>query len=308
MLAILLSMSSLIAMQDAEIGTQKNIDEFISVISISQPCSGSVAFLRMMRARKDFFISHEPGVYAWRMANHPEEVDKDGYEQQLEHFDDVREFINSLLLKNQNNFIKEESYAAEHYVENSDFIRSRHMYSVFLIRDPHAVLLSVYQKMKRVPKAVVNYEKMWELYNNIKSSSKNEPYIICFEDLMQHPKPIVKKFCEYINVPFIKESLKWEDLSNNFEDNITWHDTPFARFDKNWHGNALGSTRFIKVEKNYAVDDNKKPTFEEIQEQLRSGFIEFYDEMMPFYELFLEEYRMQQIKNLKSHKNNSLQF
>lgn len=57
----------------------RNNSQHKLIISISQPCSLSVPFLRMMRQRGDFLIVHEPGIYAWILSINPKFVNENRY-------------------------------------------------------------------------------------------------------------------------------------------------------------------------------------------------------------------------------------
>lgn len=269
------------------------------IISISQPCSLSVAFLRMMRERGDFLISHVPGLRAFQLLDNPRTAHAHLYlYNEPKTFSEVEQYIISL--KNKGNcFIKEECYSAMHYLYKSSLVQDPDTFIVFLVRDPHHVLLSIYNKVKTtVPGnkwCVVDYQNMWNLFEHI-ASVHRIPLIIQMEDLTKNPEKIVRQFCDYAHIPFKKESLHWKNLWNNFTGNkINWYDTPYAQFSKIWHGNALKSTGFYHDEKQYKVDESGVPTFEEIKDvKLRAYYLKLYHEMLPYYNLFLEQYHMQQ--------------
>lgn len=264
------------------------------IISISQPCSLSVAFLRMMRQREDFLIVHEPGIYPWFL-NYSSFNVKDNFFHEPKTFPEVEALITSLL-KQQNTFVKEESYAAVHYLYDSEIVKSDNTYVVFLLRHPHQMFLSIYNKMKgAIPKDFADYQTMWKLFNHMKSTNSRQPLIICTEDLVKDPNKIIRQFCNYSDIPFKEESLRWENLIDNFKDHWIWYDTPYARFDKRWHENALSSTGFMEINRAYAVDKHGYPTFEEIENiKIREFYLNLYQEMMIYYDLFLLEYTAQQ--------------
>ncbi len=276
------------------------------VISISQPRSLSVAFLRMMRERGDFFIIHEPGVPAWRMTYRPEKISKADYKNERGTFSEVKDLLKELGAQ-QNIFVKEESYAACNYVNDPEITKSQDTYIVFLVRNPHHVLLSMYNKLLTYGKITeklssqkhpsIDYEAMWQLFNEIKSQSVHSPLIIFVDDLAKNPYQMVEKFCIFTDIPFKKESLAWENLIDDIGDKVTWYDNLYARFDKVWHGDAWQSTGFTPHNKMYAVDTNGLPTFQEIEDaELRLDFLEVYNKNMPYYQLFLDAYKNQALR------------
>lgn len=207
----------------------------------------------------------------------------------------MQSLITSLAAQ-QNTFVKEECFVANHYLYNEDIIKLPNTYTVFLLRDPHQIILSFYNKNKKgFSKVYAEFESMWKLFEYIKSVNLRQPHIIYAEDLVKDPHKIVKQFCDYADIPFKEESLQWEDLSQNFKNDKIWYDTPYARFSKLWHGNALSTPGFIDMNRTYAFDGNGKPTFEEIEdEKARELCLKFYEEMIPYYKLFLAEYSIQQ--------------
>lgn len=264
-----------------------------TIVSISAPCSLSVAFLRMMRQRGDFVVVHEPGLLAWRMHKHPEKVDHDTYRHEASLFSEVSEQMKKLI-EDHNVFIKEEFYAAAHYLhELYDYSK---VSVIFLLRNPHHILLSLYNKVKgKIPSAIVDYDAMLQLFELCEQKNKRRPFIIYTEDLTENPSKIIEQFCTYADIPFKEESLHWEDLSSNFINSEIWYDSVHARFDKTWHGNAWKSTGFIEHNKEYAIDKNSNPTFEEIEDaELRAEYLKLYHAMRPAYQRFMNMYHAQQ--------------
>jgi hypothetical protein len=288
------------------------------VISISQPCSLSVAFFRMIWQRGDFATSHEPGVYAWRMIDHPEYIEANEYLtseyfHEFSTFAGVKQVISSLV-EQQNTFVKEECYAAIHYLYDPDFIKANNPDIVFLVRNPHYVLISLYKTLNslhcnQVPGkkfCVIDYQNMWNLFNYLSSLKIKKPFIVNTDDLSNSPDQVVKQFCNYTEIPFKHESLQWEDLSNKFSNDRIWYDNPYARFDTIWHGKALSSTCFVQNTPSYHLDDNGNPTFEEIEDtNIRTTYLKLYEEMLPYYNLFMEEHQKQQNAYAKSSQTQS---
>jgi hypothetical protein len=115
-----------------------------------------------------------------------------------------------------------------------------------------------------------------------------KPLIIKTEDLYCNTEHTIKMFCDYCNISFIPEALRWQDLGEDFNGIQEWHEAKFADTTHHWHGDAIRSTGFHKPH-TYQVDAQGNPTFEEIEHDYRSSYQNAYNYNKPYYDLLLAE-------------------
>jgi hypothetical protein len=257
------------------------------VYFISPPRSMSVAFTRMMEARGDFTIFHEPSQYAYDKIYYPELTAAWFREGALPTFDEVKK---ALLAKAEQKqvFAKEMSFAVEDFLLNDlEFVQNPNVHFVFLIRDPHPTAISFYNKLGVWPEEwnfLLGYKAEYEIFQFVKKNAVNKPFIIFTEDLYQDPEKTIQAFCNRLEIPFISESLHWEALSRDFTGEKEWHELKVPHHTHHWHGEAISSSGFGKP-RSYEVDGQGNPTFNEIKNEMhRSTIRQSYFMHLPYYE------------------------
>ena len=120
------------------------------VYLISPPRSLSTAFLRMIQTRGDFLILHEPTMAAYCNVFSKEFGEKTYKKDAPKTFQEVEEKI----LKAADNcpvFVKEMSVSSrEFFSDQPHFIENVHVRFVFLIRNPHGMMISHYKKLNDI--------------------------------------------------------------------------------------------------------------------------------------------------------------
>ncbi len=271
---------------------QLNANQNKIIYLISPPRSLSVAFLRMMYARGDFKIMHEPCVLPYALIHYKDHT-KDWFRKDVpQTFQEVKEKIIQEA-ETGNLFIKDISCACKDlFLNDIEFIKNTNIQFVFLLRNPHHVILSFYNRIKEIADGfsdLVDYKSCYEIFKEVKKFTVNTPIIIFTEDLYSKPKETVQKFCKAVQIPFIESSLSWENLGEDFEGFKEWHETKFKEHTQHWHGDAIKSTGFGKPAQ-YKVDENGKPTFSEITNETdKKACGKVYEENLKFYNLFLLE-------------------
>jgi hypothetical protein len=171
-----------------------------------------------------------------------------------------------------------------------DLLQSKDTHFVFLIRDPHHVVISHYKKLPVIHPLlndVYDYQTLYELYESLKTSALNPPLVLLAEDLSTNPEDTVRQYCNTVGLPFDKNKLHWAPLGESFSGKF-WHDDKLPHQFLHWHKDALLSTGFT-VPSSYAIDENGSPTFEEIANSShREFFKKLYNHNFPYYELFKE--------------------
>lgn len=262
---------------------------------ISPPRSLSVAFMRMMEARGDFAIMHEPSQWAFNKSVHHDFVESWFIPEAAQTFDEVKERIFEQA-KHTNVFVKEMSFAVDQFLlHDQEFIANPHVHFVFLLRNPHHAIISFYNRRNEVEDNntsfahLVGYQACYEIFQKIKSVAARKPYIILSEDLYTNPEATIKAFCAQVGIEYLSESLSWDNLGSGFNGQKEWHEIKYAETTQHWHGDAIKSTGFGRPHQ-YKVDEKGNSTFEEICNPLRKKICEdAYVENMKYYNLLLQE-------------------
>lgn len=258
------------------------------VYLISPPRSLSVGFLRMMEARGDFKVYHEPCLLPYfRLHNYA--FGKDWFrEGALESFEEVKQVI---FQEPSNVFVKEMSFHLYEFLDD-DLISHPNTYFVFLIRNPHSTIVSLYNKIGCIVEDfsdAIGHEKAWKIYEKIKAKNARPPLIIFSEALTNDPKNEIKNFCHYVEIPFIESALHWKNLGTEFNGHKEWHEGKVTELVQHWHGSAICSTQFEAL-RSYEIDENGNPTFSEIGvAKDREECQKFYQYHLPYYLLFKHE-------------------
>ncbi len=252
---------------------------------VSPPRSLSVGFLRMMEARGDFKIYHEPTISVYHRVNGLRFSDDWFREGAFQTFDEVKEAIFN---ENSNVFVKEMSFSLNEVIDE-DFMKRPNVYFVFLFRNPHDAIVSFYKKLGRIVEdfqVACGYKAAHEVFHKIIDSGARRPLVLSSEELGANPEKVVKTFCDYVGIPFIEQALSWENLGSNFGGYEEWHETKRTDHTQHWHGEAIQSTKFVPL-KSYEVDDKGNPTFSEIKSlEDRKECEKAYLTNLPYYLFF----------------------
>jgi hypothetical protein len=264
------------------------------VYMISLARSTSTAFLRMMHERDDFTVLHEPGGCAYNVIEAPHIVDHVFRADAPRTFAAVQEWI----LNNahdSNIFVKEMRPVAEAFLDaNPEFLTDARVQFVFLVRNPHDMLISNYLVRKNAPSLApeiirerLSYEALYQLFEKVSAQSAQLPLIILSDDFCSHPTEVMQAFCAQIGIPFIPQMLSWKSHKGTF-DVREWNGITNEKNAYNWHGEAIKSTGIHEPRK-YARDAHGDPTFEEIDDESSCQFYrELYEKSLQYYQLFLK--------------------
>lgn len=270
---------------------------------ISPPRSLSVAFMRMMQARGDFIIMHEPSQYAFNRINSTDSVNDWFNENAYKTFDEVKQHIFEYA-EHSNVFVKEMSFAVyKFFLNDLAFIQDPRITFVLFIRNPHHTLLSLYKKLKHNFSEIfdsedtqysfadiVGYKSLYEILCLIKAHASQSPIILLTEDLYNDPEKTVQNFCNQCDIPFKEDALVWQDLGADFSGTEEWHEIKKSDRTHYWHDNAIRSSGFGKPSE-YEVDEYGNPTFSEVNPEHLQICIESYKENLHYYNLIIKGYR-----------------
>lgn len=252
---------------------------------ISPPRSMSVAFLRMMDARGDFTVLHEPTVRPYDNIHYPE-LTKDWWNTTaFNTFDEVEEHILQKS-KNTNVFVKEMTFSSAEFLQRTGMLKQPNVHTIFLLRNPHHVVISFYNKCNAIPNEysrLIGYKETYELFKYALVHGSHKPIILRTEDLYTQPKKTVRAICKALDIAFKPESLHWQDLGPGFSGEHEWREIKRTDLFQYWHGDAIKSTGFSKP-RSYNVDEQGNPTFEEIANQEhRNACIDAYEKNLSWY-------------------------
>ncbi len=264
------------------VSTSLFCEEPKTVFLISTPRSISVGFMRMMQARNDFEIFHEPTNAAFHAIH-----DKAYYDEiyRDDSFHSYNEVLESILdeQKRSNVFIKDLSFTCHEFLtKENPLIESAHF--AFLVRKPQDVILSMYQKglPPAILQEIAGYKKLYELFELVAEHAKCPPYLFFSEDLSKNPAETVASFCQHMGIEFKPEALTWEPLGDQFK-GLEWRDGKKIEAIWHWHADVIKSAGFVPL-RTSEVDAEGVPTFSEIaNSDDRAACLEVYRNIMPYY-------------------------
>lgn len=148
------------------------------------------------------------------------------------------------------------------------------MQFLVLIREPYGSIIDYYDQKKdyfdklsedQMDKSI-GFEGLYNLLNQIKASNNVIPLIFSTEDLYYNTNNTVQKICDYLNIDFKEESLRWNDISENFTtfESQGWYTIELTDCSKKWHEKAIKSTGFTRP-MGYALNVIGEAKFEEIE-------------------------------------------
>lgn len=266
----------------ATVFSEQSAQENKIVILVSTPRSLSTGFLRMMHARGDFEIFHEPSTAPFNATHYRAFYDLAFKEDCFQSFDQITASILNAA-EHSNVFVKE--MAAPLYEilpQDSPLLEKAHF--VFLVRKPQDVALSFYQKglPASMLRNVLGYPQICSLFELITAHAKHPPHLIFSEDLGLAPEEQIRSFCQHVGIDFKPESLNWKDLGTEFTA-LEWHEDKKPIAVHYWHGDAIHSTGFSPL-KTAKTDAGGLPTFEEVENLVdRKLFHEAYLYNLPHY-------------------------
>ena len=270
------------------------------IYCMCNPRSALIELLRMVGERGDFKVMHIPGNWAYCHAHNYTELTKGWYREDAPA---IYEQTLADILKEAETadvFVGENTHTAKDFFEvNKDFLKDPRLEMIFLVSDPHASIISYYEKKQSyfdsMPASQMSdslgLKGMYELGEKIKEQTGNRPFTIKSEDLYFKTQEMVSTLCKYLHIPFIEKALRWKDASASFSSftDLGWYTIELTDCSKTWHGNAIKSTCFSRPV-TYAVDAHGNPTFEEISNPKHREICQrAYEENIGYYNLLLEK-------------------
>lgn len=173
------------------------------------PRSTSTAFEWMMRQRGDLECLHEPFGEAWYQGEDPlwqrfQPGDMTSSGLTLESvWDDIQQRAEQGPV-----FLKDFPHYINHMWTPEFLANFTH---AFLIRDPAKTISSMYNKWPDFHEGEVGFPEQRALFDLLAAlDDGTPPPVIDSDDLLEDPEQMTRKFCDSVDIPFIKEALSWE--------------------------------------------------------------------------------------------------
>jgi hypothetical protein len=182
----------------------------------SAPRCRSTAFLRMIAERGDFLVIHEPFS---QLADFGE-ITVAGRLVRAE-----RELIDLLLELGARKpvFFKDTTdFRYPQVLSDQRFLSE--VQHTFIIRDPAEAIASHYELNPDLTCDEVGFSRLAELYDAVTGATGKRPVVVDSDALVQQPDPLVRAYCERVDIPFLAEALHWQaGMRDDWERTSRWH-------------------------------------------------------------------------------------
>lgn len=171
--------------------------------------------------------------------------------------------INNILNEDYNKpilFIKELIY----YMFHVDHLFLKDVKNIILIRNPKKIINSYLRKMPKVQFEDIGVDKQLKLYESLVERNI-KPIVIDSDDLLYDPYKMLNKICNYLEIPFSENMLKWESGPKKEDGQWASH----------WYIEIHNSTGFKKIKN----DEVKIP----------DEYISLYEKCYEYYNILYQE-------------------
>lgn len=228
------------------------------------PRSRSTAFERMMQARGDFHIMHEPFTAYYYLSSDRRSQRLNGRSASPEHHYTT---ILRTIHQNVNHhrvFIKDMAYYIAH-IADSAFVS--HFENTFLIRHPAQALPSLFHIWPNATIEEAGYAALYRLFTLTVETSGRVPIVLDAEELVNAPGNVVQAYCNALGIPFIPDALAWQPPWKPASP--IWSET--------WHAQLVRSRGF---------DRQKLPEYPAVQDH--PALLALYEACLPYYDKLYE--------------------
>lgn len=229
----------------------------------AHPRAVSTAFLRMMIARGDVTVVHEPLV---TLVDTGSVALPTGDNGSVTVADPVAVHAHLRDLgRDRYVFVKDTlEYRYQHLFDDPQRIAD--IVHTFIVRHPARAIPSHYAIKPTVTCPEIGYEHQWDLFELVRRTADRAPVVISAEALLRDSDRVVAAYCSAVGLPFRPDALRWAP-----EDRPEWQRT------REWHLDVGDSSGFQPVRKSFEATVENHPT-------LRS----YYEYHHPFYERLIE--------------------
>lgn len=192
----------------------------------SAPRCRSTAFLRMMTARGDFAVVHEPFSHVADFG----EADVAGRTVRSE-----AELIDALYAAAADRPLFFKDTTDFHYpgvLADTRFLRD--VTHTFMIREPGAAIASHHRLNPDLGRDEIGFAWLREIFDAVAAATGEAPVVLDGDELVTDPEGLVGAYCRRVGIPYVPEALTWQ--SGMLDE---WRRT--AR----WHAEASATTGFV---------------------------------------------------------------
>ena len=265
------------------------------VILVAPPRSLSTALLRMISQTGVFQMINEPSARAYHAAHYPNEAAFYS-ESACQSYADVAEYLFDRA-KQGPVFVKEMSFAFEAFIRSQpDIAAYFKIQFVFLLRDPHAAMISYYKKLlpdyreflMPILVPLTGYDALYRSYGWLCKQGIQRPYLMHAESLYHAPESAISALCEYLHIPFQANYLQWDPLDHR-SGRYAWEEYKRHEVTTHWHQDAILSQGFHQPTV-YETDSEGHPTFSEIRDAVHQTQCQAaYEKNRGYYEKLIKE-------------------
>lgn len=218
----------------------------------------STAFLRMMIAREDVTVIHEPLVTLFDEGEvFVPEVGggKTAIHSEKDLFLQLRRLAEERTVFFKDTVEYRYGYLFKHPEAVKDFIHT------FIVRDPKPTINSLCNMKPTFSRPEVGYEHQFEILELAEHHLEHAPVVIDSDKLVQDSGKYTELYCQKVGLPFLPEALNWSP-----EKRPEWHRT------QRWHEDVSTSSGFTKITNEYEKTVANTPKLQH-----------FYQYHLPFY-------------------------
>ena len=231
------------------------------------PRSTSTAFEWMMRQRGDMDCLHEPFGEAWYQGEDPlwqrfkpGDVTTPGLTLESV-WDDIQKRAEKGPV-----FPKDFPHYINH-MWTPDFLSN--FTHAFLIRDPAKTITSMYNKWPDFDEGEVGFPEQRALFDLLTAlNDGTPPPVIDSDDLLEDPESMTEKFCEAVQIPFIKDALTWEPGGDPSAH--SWWDGG------SFHANLAQSTGLKPQKRKYIELENTPERVQQVHRRMKPHYDHLY--------------------------------
>ncbi|GII62131.1 branched chain amino acid aminotransferase [Sphaerisporangium krabiense] len=184
----------------------------------SAPRSRSTAFLRMMAARGDHTVVHEPFSH---VADFGEaQVGPFTAHTETELIATLRELATRgpVFFKDTTDFHYPGLLADDAFLSEATH--------TFIIRHPEQAIASHFKLNAELGRDEIGFAWLAEIYDAVATRSATPPVVIDSDDLIRNPEATVREYCARVSIPFIPEALTWEPgVRDDWRKTQRWHES-----------------------------------------------------------------------------------
>ncbi len=195
----------------------------------SAPRSVSTAFERMMMARGDHEVIHEPFSAHYYLSEERSSARFPDAPDPRHRHDEILETITARA-RHRPVFVKDMAY---HIRGVADRLFAARFVNTFIIRDPAEALPSLFHMWPDFTGEEAGYEAVRHLFELACGLGKQPPAVIDAADLLRAPESTVRAYCDAVDIPFLPEAMAWQATS-----------PPQWKMWDAWHADAKASTSF----------------------------------------------------------------